>query len=191
MDSGHQGEPCPWWLGYLLAHPLRRLFQDPAGLVAPYVEEGMVVLEPGCGMGFFTLELARRVGTSGKVVAVDLQPQMLAGLKRRANRARLLDRLDLRVALDDRLDVSDLSGRVGFALVFYVVHELANPAGFFVEVHDALSPDGVLLIVEPRVHGGGEPGLQASIDLAAQAGLIVRDRPTFKRNQVALFGKTS
>ena len=68
---------CPWWLGYLLASPLRRLMQDPVKVVAPYVREGMTVLEPGPGMGFFTLELARLVGPSGRVVAVDIQPRML------------------------------------------------------------------------------------------------------------------
>ncbi len=50
---------CPWWAGYFLASPLRQLFQDPAKILAPYVREGMTVLEPGPGMGFFTLELAR------------------------------------------------------------------------------------------------------------------------------------
>ena len=50
---------CPWWLGYLLASPLRRLMANPRKLLAPYVHEGMTVLEPGPGMGFFTLELAR------------------------------------------------------------------------------------------------------------------------------------
>jgi len=49
---------CPWWLGYLLASPLRRLLQDPAAIVGPYVREGMTVLEPGPGMGFFTLAMA-------------------------------------------------------------------------------------------------------------------------------------
>lgn len=58
---------CPWWLGYLLASPLRRLMVDPKKLLAPYVHEGMTVLEPGRGMGFFTLELARLVDASGRV----------------------------------------------------------------------------------------------------------------------------
>ena len=71
---------CPWWLGYVLASPLRRWLQDPAAIVAPYVREGMTVLEPGPGMGFFTLELARRVGPKGRVIAVDVQPRMIAGL---------------------------------------------------------------------------------------------------------------
>jgi predicted methyltransferase len=57
---------CPWWIGYLLLSPLRRLGQDPAKILAPYVREGMTVFEPGAGMGYFTLELARRVGPSGR-----------------------------------------------------------------------------------------------------------------------------
>lgn len=186
MAGAHQAEPCPWWLGMVLAHPVRKLFQDPADVVAPYVGEGMVVLEPGCGMGFFTLELARRVGKSGRVVAVDLQPKMLDGLRRRAKRAGLLDRLDIRGTEVDTLGVADLRGRIDFALAFYVVHELPNPSGFFQEVHDSLRSEGRLLIVEPRAHGGGDDGLQGSIELAAQAGLVVVDRPTIKRNQVVL-----
>jgi hypothetical protein len=42
---------CPWWLGYLLASPLRRLQYEPANILAPYVREGMTVLEYGPGMG--------------------------------------------------------------------------------------------------------------------------------------------
>lgn len=189
MATDHQAEPCPWWLGYILASPLRKLLQSPSRLLAPYVEEGMVVLEPGCGMGFFTLELARRVGNSGKVVALDLQTRMLDGLKNRAERAGLLDRLEIRKTEEHRLGIADLAGRVDFALAFYVVHELPNPAGFFAEIHNSLRPEGTLLIVEPRGHGGGDVGLQNSIDLAAQTGLIVVDRPALKRNHVVLLGK--
>ena len=49
---------CPWWLGYILVSPLRRLLLNPRELLAPYVKAGMTVLEPGPGMGFFTIELA-------------------------------------------------------------------------------------------------------------------------------------
>lgn len=85
---------CPWWLGYFLASPLRRFLQDPGAMVAPYVHSGMTVLEPGPGMGFFTLEVARRVGPHGRVVALDVQPRMIGGLKRRLAKAGLLDRVE-------------------------------------------------------------------------------------------------
>ena len=61
---------CPWWLGYLLASPIRRLWYDPREILRPHVREGMTVLEPGPGMGFFTLELLRLTSPSGRVVVV-------------------------------------------------------------------------------------------------------------------------
>ena len=75
---------CPWWLGYLLASPLRRLLQDPVEIVKPYAEEGMTVLDVGCGMGFFSLPLANLVGEKGRVVCIDLQDKMIKGLLGRA-----------------------------------------------------------------------------------------------------------
>ncbi len=62
-------------------------------------------------MGFFTLELARRVGPKGRVVAVDVQPRMIAGLKRRLAQAGLLERVDARVATADSLGLRICAGK--------------------------------------------------------------------------------
>lgn len=143
---------CPWWLGPLLANPLRRLLQDPAAILAPYLRAGMTVLEPGPGMGFFTLEVARRVGPSGRVIAVDVQPRMLAGLRRRAERAGLADRIETREARAESLGIADLAGKVDLVLALLVVHELPDAARFFAEARAALAPGGKVLFVEPRGH---------------------------------------
>lgn len=63
---------CPWWVGYLLTSPIRKWFQDPQQILRPFVTEGMIALDIGPGMGFFTLPMARLVGRRGKVIAVDL-----------------------------------------------------------------------------------------------------------------------
>ena len=125
---------CPWWLGYWLICPVRGWLQKPGPILAPYIREGMTVLEPGPGMGFFTLELAKRVGPSGRVVCVDVQQQMLDRLKRRAAKARLLDRLDLRLAPAASMGIADLQGQVDFTLAFAVVHEFPDARKFFCEV---------------------------------------------------------
>ena len=44
---------CPVWVGYLLASPVRKLFDNPEKVLAPYVKEGMTVLDVGSAMGFF------------------------------------------------------------------------------------------------------------------------------------------
>jgi len=181
---------CPWWLGYLLASPVRRLLQDPATIVQPYVQQGMTVLEPGPGMGFFTIELARRVGPKGRVVAVDVQPRMIAGLKRRLARAGLLQRVDARVATPDSLGLSDLRGKVDFALAMAVVHETPGPGWFFGQLADALKPGGVVLLAEPSGHVK-EADFKAEVDAAAHVGLIVTEHPAVPRSQTALLKKNT
>src|SRR5271157_4636156 len=180
---------CPWWLGYVLASPLRRLLQDPVAILKPYVREGMTVLEPGPGMGFFTLEMARLVGTSGRVVAVDVQPRMIAGLKRRLAKAGLLERTDARLASSDSLGLQDLHGRVDFALAMAVVHEMPSSSRFFAEVAEAMKPGATLLLAEPSGHVS-ETAFEAELQDAAAAGLEVTDRPAIPRSQAALLRKT-
>src|SRR5512146_3486063 len=100
---------CPWWLGYVLANPIRGWMTDRRNLLAPYVREGMTVLEPGPGMGFFTMELARLVGPSGRVIAVDLQEKMLRALKRKAKTAGLLDRIEALLVPAESLELDDIA----------------------------------------------------------------------------------
>jgi ubiquinone/menaquinone biosynthesis C-methylase UbiE len=71
-------------VGYLLLNPVRKLLENPDKILGRFVREGMIVLEPGCGMGYFTLSLARMVGPEGRVVAVGIEPKMLSMLARRA-----------------------------------------------------------------------------------------------------------
>jgi cyclopropane fatty-acyl-phospholipid synthase-like methyltransferase len=179
---------CPWWLGYVLANPLRRLLQDPVAIVKPYVREGMTVLEPGPGMGFFTLEMARRVGASGRVVAVDVQPRMIAGLKRRLAKAGLLERTDARLSSSEAMGLQDLQGKVDFALAMAVVHEMPSSSRFFAEVAAAMKPGATLLLAEPSGHVKKD-AFEAELKEAAAAGLEVSGRPVISRSQAARLKK--
>ncbi|HYK89505.1 MAG TPA: methyltransferase domain-containing protein [Acidobacteriota bacterium] len=176
---------CPWWLGYVLASPLRRLMMDPRKLLAPYVKEGMTVLEPGPGMGFFTLELARLVGPSGRVIAVDIQPKMLSRLKQRASRAGVLERIDARLAAPDSLGLSDLAGTVDFTLAFAVVHEMPDAAQFFAQVAAASKPGSHLFFAEPGGHVSAKE-FEAELEAAAKGGFVSVDRPSVRRSHAAL-----
>ena len=180
---------CPWWIGYLLASPLRRwLGQDPVKILSPYIREGMTVLEPGPGMGFFTIPLARLVGSSGRVIAVDLQTKMIEGLKRRAVKANLLDRIDARVTSAETMGVSDLEGTVDFTLAFAMVHEFPDAGRFFAEVARASKQNARVLLAEPRGHVR-EEGFVAELKAAATTGLVATERPGIPRSLAALLVK--
>jgi SAM-dependent methyltransferase len=179
---------CPWWLGYLLVNPLRRLLQDPRKVLAPYVREGMTVLEPGPGMGFFTLELARLVGPSGRVMAVDIQPRMLDALRRRAARAGLLERIDIRLTSSGTLGLADLAGVVDFTQAFAVVHELPAVEPFFAEIAKVSKPGAGLLIAEPNGHVK-RADFEAQLQAATRSGFALAGRPSIRRSLAAFLRK--
>jgi ubiquinone/menaquinone biosynthesis C-methylase UbiE len=180
---------CPPWFGYVLASPVRKLWQGPHKILAPYVTAGMTVLEPGPAMGFFTLELARMVGPAGRVVAVDLQAKMLEALRRRARKRGVEARIETRLATADGLGIADLKGRADFALLFAVVHELPDQDRFFGEVAAALKPGGRVLFAEPR-SPVSEAGFAESLQLAAAHGLAVTGRPAIASSHAAVLAKT-
>jgi len=122
---------------------------------------------------------------AGRVIAVDIQPRMLAGLKRRVAKAGLLNRVEARLASDGSLGVRDLKGGVDFTLAFAVVHELPDAGQFFAEVAQAQKPGACLLLVEPAGHVK-ESQFQAELEAAARAGLALADHPTFRRSHAAL-----
>ncbi len=181
---------CPWWIGFLLVSPLRRWLwgEDSSKILAPYALEGKTVFEPGPGMGFLTLELAHRVGLSGKVIAVDVQAKMLAGLKRRAAKAGLLERIELRLASPDSMGVSDLAGKIDFTLAYALVHEMPSAANFFRETALVSKPGALLLLAEPAGHVKLDE-FQAELKYAADAGFIVIERPAVARSNAALLRK--
>ena len=181
---------CPWWLGLFLASPIRKLRHNPLAILRPYVREGMIVLEPGPGMGFFTLELARIVGEKGKIVAIDVQQRMIESLRRRSQRARMNDRIELRLAGPEGMGVSDLVGKVDFVLAFAVVHEMPDVGQFFKESFRTLKANGKLLFSEPADHIE-EPEFNESLNLARSAGFTVAERPQIKSNRSAVLVKSA
>lgn len=141
---------CPWWLVWLtINNPLRRLVHDPQKIVGPYVKPGMTALDVGCGVGWFSIPMARMVGEQGRVIAVDLQQQMLDMLQRRALKAGVANRVQLHRCEQDRLGIVL---QADFALAFAMLHEVPDLRRLLGEIHGCLKADGRLLVAEPRMH---------------------------------------
>lgn len=158
---------CPWWLAYSFDNPLRRLVHDPPKLLGPFVGPGMTVLDAGCGMGFFTLGMARLVGEGGTVLAVDVQQKMLDITAKRAARAGLAGRIRLRLCSPGDLGLAE---PLDFALAFWMVHEVPDREAFFRQIVAKLKPGGRVLAAEPRLHVS-EAGFREMVRAAEAAGL--------------------
>jgi ubiquinone/menaquinone biosynthesis C-methylase UbiE len=177
---------CPVWIGYILASPIRKLFQNPKKLLSPYVREGMTVLDIGSAMGFFSIPMAQMVGPRGKVICVDLQEKMLEGLMKRAGKACVADRITPRRCKPDSLEIADLAGTVDFALASAVVHEVPSADTLFREVFAVLKPGGILEVAEPAGHVNAAD-FAVTVAAAEKAGFQVQDSARFRQyHQVIL-----
>lgn len=179
---------CPWWLGFLLVSPLRRLLYYPEDILKPHIREGMNVLDVGCGMGFFSLPIARLVGETGRVVCVDLQARMINGLLRQAKKAVLLDRIDARICQTNSLMLSDIAGKIDFALAFAVVHEVPDKERLLSEICHTMKEEGKLLIVEPKTQVS-KTDFNKTISIARSMGFEVINDLAIRRSHAMLLGK--
>jgi SAM-dependent methyltransferase len=170
-----------------LISPLRRWWQNPAAMLDDYVHPGMTVLEPGPGMGFFTPELLRLAGASGRVVAVDVQPKMIERLKQAA-KAGLLSRLDVRLASPESMVLTDLSTSVDFTLAFAVVHEFPDAREFFRQVAAVSKPWASLLLAEPPGHVKSAK-FESELSAAFESGFRLHSCPSVPRSHAALLQK--
>ena len=108
---------------------------------------GQVVCDLGCGNGYHTLPLAEAVGPTGRVLAVDLQPQMLELLRLRAESKKLGNVVPVEATVDDP---KLARGSCDLVLLVDVYHELSHPVRVMAQVRAALKPHGRVVLVEFR-----------------------------------------
>ena len=174
-DRGHH--ICPWYMAYLFDNPLRHLIHDPEKILGSYVKPGMTVLDIGCGMGFFSLGMARMVGPGGRVISLDLQTMMLKILEKRAIKGGLSERIETRLVREERFPVET---PVDFALCFWMVHEVPDQVLFLRELSRTLKPGAHVLIAEPGMHHVKKEDLEKTIRIAEEEGFAVTERPRIR-----------
>src|SRR5262245_8632180 len=126
----------------------REKFEQPEKVLdALDIRPGMTIADVGAGNGYFTIRLARRVKENGRVLAVDIQQEMLDLLRDNRDRANLKNiELVLGTPTDPRLP----SGTADLALLVDVYHEFQKPEEMVAGIRTALKPNGVLVLVEYR-----------------------------------------
>ena len=125
------------------------------------------------GAGFASIGLAHLVGDSGKVLSVDLQPEMLYMVKARVQKNELGNIIQTHKCDADSLNVD---GMFDFVNAFWVVHEVPDFKNFLREIYSHLNPRGRLFIAEPMYHVTG-PGFKKLIDTAEGIGFSFETKP--------------
>jgi ubiquinone/menaquinone biosynthesis C-methylase UbiE len=176
---------CPPRYCFTFDNIFRKLVQDPNRILRPYIKPGWTVLDVGPGMGYFTIPLARLVGDKGKVIAADLQQEMLEGLDHRAFKTGVQERIKLQLTKSDSIGISE---PIDFCLAFWMVHEVPDRAHFLNEIASNLKPGGLMLIAEPRIEVSKEH-FEKTLEIAKSVGLSITERPKIFLSYAALLKK--
>lgn len=147
--SYNKNHICPAERAGGLDNRIRRLLQNPKKILKPYIQQGMTVLDVGCGPGFFSLDIAEMVGSTGKVIAADLQDAMLQKVRDKIKETEFENRIQLHKCGVNEIGVKD---QVDFVLLFYMVHEIPDKINFFDELGTIVKKNKQVLIVEPPFH---------------------------------------
>lgn len=180
-----QQSVCPWWMGYMLLIPIRKISHHPEKIAGPYLKPGMTVIDYGSAMGYFSLPMARMVAPSGKVICFDIEPRMFDKLQKRARKAGLEKLIETRLITGQASDFSGLDQVADFTLLFAVAHEVPDQRQLFINLFRMLKPEATLFFAEPPGHVSLSD-FEQSIALARRAGFEMASPVDQKKLSVVL-----
>jgi ubiquinone/menaquinone biosynthesis C-methylase UbiE len=150
-NKNFKGDVCSHSHSFFLDNFVRRLIQNPKRIIGEYIQKGDTIIDLGCGPGYFSIDMAELTGETGKVIAVDLQTEMLAKVGEKAAAKNLAERIHLHQCDQNRIGLPPET-TADFILAFYMVHETQDPGDFLEQVKELLRPGGKFLLVEPMFH---------------------------------------
>jgi predicted methyltransferase len=143
----HRFEHADHWAKEL-DDPSRDSWQKPELVVtAMEITPGMTVADIGAGTGYFEPHLSRAVGPKGRVLALDVEPDMVRYLSARAAREQLANVDARQVAPDDPALPAASVDRV---LIVDTWHHIADRAAYASRLAAALTPGGEVIVVDFR-----------------------------------------
>lgn len=114
---------------------------------ALHFKPGQTVADLGCGNGFYTLKIAPKLAPGGRVLAVDIQPEMLQLLNERARVEKIAG---VEPVLGTLIDPKLPDGKVDLIMCVDAYHEFSHPQQMLAAIRKSLAPQGRLVLVEFR-----------------------------------------
>jgi ubiquinone/menaquinone biosynthesis C-methylase UbiE len=125
------------------------MFSDPATNLAKLgLTDGMKIADIGAGSGFYSIEAARRVGSSGRVFAIDIQKELLDRLHNAAA-AQHINNVEVIWANAEKIGGTKIrEATIDRVIVSNILFQLDKPEDFALEMKRILKPGGKILVVD-------------------------------------------
>jgi ubiquinone/menaquinone biosynthesis C-methylase UbiE len=111
------------------------------------LKPGMAVADIGAGSGYYTELVSHQVGATGRVLAVDIQSEMIQLIEKRVREHGLLN---VTPVLGEANDPKLAAASIDLELLVDVYHEFAHPQEMLRHLRAALRPDGRMVLLEFR-----------------------------------------
>lgn len=158
------------------------------------LKTGMTVCDMGCGNGFYSLPIAQAIGKRGRVLAVDIQVEMLNMLRERMESESIEN---ITPILGSMYDPRLPENSVDLVLLVDVYHEFSHPEQMLAAMRRSLKPDGKIVLVEYR---GEDPDVpirpehkmtkeQIMLELPANGYQLVDEFDKLPWQHVMIFGR--
>lgn len=202
QDGSYMGRVLAPVMTYLgadwLIRPEREVEEEPERMLdALELKPGMIVADVGAGVGYTSVRIAKRVAPGGKVLASDIQPEMIRMLKQNLKTMKLEGQIEpiLCTADDPKLP----AGEVDLAIMVDVYHECTHPVETLRGIHKALKPKGRLVLIEFRAEDPEVPikpehkmtAAQAKAEVESQGFTLAQKHDFLPWQHILVFEKNS
>ena len=172
---------CPMGVAGLLDSKFRKIFHNPNKILKPFIAKNITALDIGCGPGVFSIEIAKLLEGTGKVICVDMQEGMLEIIKNKISGTSIEQTITLHKCTQENICMKE---NVDFVLMFYMVHEVPSKENLFKDVLPLVNKNGLLMIVEPGIISAKE--FNGITDIIEQYGFIKHEKLkiTFSKGMV-------
>lgn len=160
------------------------------------LQKGMVVADIGAGTGFFTTEIAKRVGNRGAVFSVDIVPSFLARIRERVNAEKLGN---VTVVQGEERAAGLKPASVDLAFMCATYHHIEYPQAYMRSLLQTLRPGGTLVLIDfERIEGKTKAAIiehvradkETVIDEVSQAGFVFEsETELLDKNYYLLFSR--
>ncbi len=183
--------PAPAFIGYFLDSNYRRRIQPPTQIIERSgIKKGDRVLEIGCGSGAYTTFVAREVGEEGIVEALDIQPAMLAQLKKKLAKPENSDIQNIRLHESSAYQLPFEEGSIDLVYMITVLPEIPDQAKVLAAVWRVLKDNGILAVTEffpdpdyPLISTTSRKGEKAGFDVEGLFGNLWTYTVRFRKHE--------